>query len=106
MRKRKPDRDGLHRRLDSPYWWASYTDASGKRTRRSTGTEDRKEAEGLLAKWKLESHRGRQWEEEPERTFDEMMLAYLRATEGEKRAPRETVTVSSNSILTSRVAIA
>lgn len=86
MRKRKLDRDGLHKRLDSPYWWVSYTDASGKRTRRSTGTEDRKEGEGLLAKWKLESHRGRQWEEEPQRTFDELMLSYLRVIEAENRA--------------------
>lgn len=31
-RKRK-DKDGLYRRDDSFYWWASYTDASGKRTR-------------------------------------------------------------------------
>ena len=29
-RKRKTlDQDGLYRRTDSPYWWASYVDASG-----------------------------------------------------------------------------
>ena len=86
MPKRKSYRDGLHKRSDSPYWWASYTDASGRRTRRTTGTEDRKEAEALLAKWKLEAHRGRQWEEQPERTFDELMLAYLPVSEREKRS--------------------
>lgn len=76
MSKRQ-DQDGLYKRKDSPYWWASYSDASGKRTRRSCGTENRKEADALLAKWKLESHRGRLWEEKPSRTFDELMLDYM-----------------------------
>jgi integrase len=86
-RKRKTrDQDGLYRRADSPYWWVSFVNSSGRRTRRSTGTADRKEADALLAKWKLEAHRERQWDEEPTRTFDELMLAYVRATSGEKRA--------------------
>ena len=88
MRKRKQtDKDGIYRRQDSPYWWASLTDASGKRTRRSTGTADRKEAEALLAKWRLEVHRAEKWDEQPSRTFDELMLLYLEATASEKRAP-------------------
>lgn len=71
------DRSGLCKRKGSPYWWASYTDASGKRTRRSTGTTDRKEAEALLAKWKLEAFRVKQWDASPSYTFDELMIAYL-----------------------------
>lgn len=86
MPKRKRDNDGLYRRGDSPYWWASYTDPGGKRTRRSTGTADRREAEALLAKWRVETHRRVHWDEQPSRTFDELMLVYLRATAGEKRA--------------------
>jgi len=86
MPKRKQDQDGLYRRGDSPYWWVSFTDASGARTRRSTGTTDRREAEALLAKWKLETHQERHWDAQPSRSFDELMLQYLRATEGEKRA--------------------
>ena len=86
MPKRKHDQDGLYRRGDSPYWWASFTDASGRRTRCSTGTQDRKEAEALLAKWRLEAHRARQWGEQPSRTFDELMLNYLRETAYEKRS--------------------
>ena len=78
--------DGLYRRTDSPYWWASYTDAGGRRTRRSTGTSDRKEADALLAKWRLESHRERQWGEQPSRTFDELMLAYLEGPGADKRS--------------------
>ncbi|TQF00217.1 MAG: site-specific integrase [Spiribacter salinus] len=86
-RKRKTrDQDGLYRRKDSPKWWASYTDASGKRTRRSTGTTDRREAEALLSKWRLETHREKQWGEQPSRTFDELMLHYLDSTRDEKRA--------------------
>lgn len=86
-RKRKTrDRDGLYRRKDSPYWWASLTDASGRRTRRSTGTADRKEAEAILAKWRLEAHRERHWDEQPSRTFDEVLLAYLQGPGAEKRS--------------------
>ena len=85
-KRKSRDQDGLYRRTDSPYWWASYTDASGRRTRRSTGTGDRKEADALLAKWRLESHRGRQWGEQPSRTFDELMLAYIEGPGADKRS--------------------
>jgi integrase len=86
MPKRK-DQDGIYKRADSPYYWASYINASGKRTRRSTGTDNKKEAEALLSKWKLESYRGKHWEEQPSRLFDELMISYLRETEGRKKAP-------------------
>ncbi|MBK1722798.1 tyrosine-type recombinase/integrase [Thiocystis violacea] len=88
-RKRKQDQDGLYRRPDSPKWWASYVDASGKRVRRSTGATERQEAEALLAKWKLEAHRERQWGEQPTHTFDELMVAYLQGTSGERRPRSE-----------------
>lgn len=76
-----------YQREDSPVWWVSYTDTSGKRVRRSTGTTDRKEAEALEAKWKLEAYQSRQWDKQPSRSFDELMLAYLKATNGSKRDP-------------------
>jgi integrase len=85
-RKRSRDQDGLYRRKDSPWWWASYVDGSGRRTRRSTGTADRKEAETLPAKWKLEAHREKHWGEQPSRTFDELMLAYLDGPGADKRS--------------------
>jgi integrase len=88
MPKRKQDQDGIYRRTDSPYYWASFTDARGKRVRRSTGTDDKKEAEALLSKWKLESYRGRQWEEQPSRLFDELMINYIRETERRKKDPQ------------------
>ena len=80
MQKRKRrDQDGLYRRPDSPYWWASYIDASGKRVRRSTGATDRREAEALLAKWRVEAHRARHWDEQPPRTFEDVMVEFLRS---------------------------
>ncbi len=85
-----------HKRKRSRYWWVSYIDPSGKRVRRSTGTTDRKEAEALEAKWKLEAFRVQQWEEQPSRTFEELMVAYLNATQQEKRSAerdRRIVTV-------------
>jgi integrase len=84
-RKTKTDRDGLYERSGSPYFWASYSDGSGKRVRRSTGvkvsTAGRQEAEALLSKWRLEAHQERQWGQQLTRTFDEMMLGYLRELE-------------------------
>jgi len=84
-RRKQRDQDGIYRRPDSPNWWASYIDANGKRVRRSTGTTDRKEAEALLAKWRLEAHKERQWGEQPNRTFSELMVGYLRHSEMDKR---------------------
>lgn len=75
-----------YRRKDSPIWWASYTGPDGQRIRRSTGTTDRAEASALEAKWKLETYRQRQWDEQPPRSFEELMLAYLNATASEKRS--------------------
>jgi len=83
---RRNDQDGLYQRPDSKKYWASFVDGRGKRTRRSTGTADRKEAEALLAKWKLEAHQERHWDREPTRLFDELMLLYLRGPSARKRA--------------------
>jgi integrase len=84
-RRQQRDQDGVYRRPDSPYWWASYIDAGGERVRRSTRTKNRREAEALLAKWRLETHRCRQWGEQPTRVFEELMVGYLQASEKEKR---------------------
>lgn len=75
-----------YRRKDSPNWWVSYRDATGERVRRPTGTADRREAEALEAKWKLEAHQAKFWGIQPGRTFDELILGYLKAVSGEKRA--------------------
>lgn len=76
----------VYRRDDSPVYWGSFTDASGKRVRRSTGTTDRREAEALEAKWKLETHQVKRWNAPPSRTFDELMLAYFKMIQVEKKS--------------------
>ena len=88
-----------YRRKDSPYWWVKYTDASGKRTDRSTGTTDRREAQALEAKWRLEAHQMRQWGVQPEHTFDELMVAYLKATSDTMRASVSSSSYPRNSLL-------
>jgi integrase len=81
---------------NSKCWYASFTDGSGKRIRCSTGTKDRKEAEALEAKWKLEAYRQKQWEEEPPKTFEELMLAYLTATQDQKRSANRDRCIAAN----------
>jgi integrase len=88
MPKRKTN--GLFKRGDSQFWWISYVDGRGKRTRRSAQTVDRKEAEALLAKCKLESHQERVWGEtslnEPlDYSFDETLLLYIKAKDVGRR---------------------
>lgn len=75
-----------YKRKDSAVWWVSYTGPNGKRVRRVTGTTDRKEAQALEAKWKLEAYRQQQWDEQPIHTFDELLLGYLKATVVDKRS--------------------
>jgi integrase len=77
---------GLFKKSNSRYWYADFTDASGKRLKRSTRTIDRKEAEALLAKWKLEAHRQVMWDEEPPRMYDDLMLRYLQGPSRDKRS--------------------
>ena len=98
QKRKNRDQDGVYRRKDSPYWWASYSNASGKRTRRSTGTARRKEAEVILAKWKLETHQERHWEAPPSRSFDELMLQYLNETMHLKRTGSRRITVAARNL--------
>jgi integrase len=86
----------VYRRQDSPLYWGSFTDASGARIRRSTGTANRREAEALEAKWKLEAHQAKQWGAEPSRTYDELMLAYINVTKGVKRSAKRDATSLRN----------
>ena len=84
-KKRKSrDQDGVYRRPDSPFWWASFVDESGKRVRRSTGQKDRPEAIVVLATWRLDTASGEAGDA-AQHTFDELMVAYLLATEGRRR---------------------
>jgi len=77
------------KRKGSPFWWASYTDANGKRVRSSLETTNHKEAVALEAKLKLEAYRVKQWQHQPTRVYDELMLSYLKATESKRSHRRD-----------------
>jgi len=64
----------------SKFWWASFTDANGKRIRVSTGTTQKREAVALESKWKAEAFRGKAWGDRPSRSLGELMLEYLKVT--------------------------
>jgi len=78
---------GLFKKPTSRYWYADFTDASGCRVKRSTRTVDRREAEALLAKWKLEAFQEKMWDRSPAHRYEELMLLYLRGPSQDKRAP-------------------
>jgi FAD/FMN-containing dehydrogenase len=73
-----------YKRKDSNLWYAIYTDASGQRTRRSTGTSNKKEAQEIEAKWRMEVRRERVFGEKPALTFEAMMVAYLKQCQSER----------------------
>lgn len=93
---RRGKEDGLFKRNDSPFIWASFTNSSGKRIRRSTGTANEQEAAAILARWKLDAHRQRMWGDEPERLFDDLMLRYLQATQEQKRSADRDLYITAN----------
>ena len=93
-KRKKRDQDGLFERPDSPYWWASFTDSSGRPTRRSTGVRrdqdpDQAQAQAIRAQWVLEASLERRHGPAvmPEtHTFDELMLLYLQGPSRDKRS--------------------
>jgi integrase len=68
---------GIFRRGDSRYWWIATTLPNGERVRQSAGTEDRTEAEALLAKLKLEAFREVKFGIKPQRSWQEAVVRYL-----------------------------
>ncbi len=68
---------GIYRRSDSRYWWISCTLSNGKRIRQSAGTEDRNEAEALLAKLTLEAYREQHFGIKPQRSWQEAVVRFL-----------------------------
>jgi len=69
---------GLFRRKDSSVWWMSFSD-NGKQYKRSTGTEDKRLADSILAKIKTLIIEGKWFEkdESKKHTFDEMMQRFM-----------------------------
>lgn len=68
---------GIYKRDGSPYWWISATLSNGKRIRKSSGSENREEAEALLAKFKLDSYRAKHFGIKAERSWQEAVVRYL-----------------------------
>lgn len=93
-RKRKRDQDGIFARPDSPFWWASYTNGGGQPTRRSTGIRCETDPEGIKARairaqWILEVDTPTSNTSLPGKTFDQLMLLYLKGPSAEKRSERD-----------------
>lgn len=70
---------GIYRRPDSRYWWIAATLPNGKRLRQSAGTENREDAEALLAKLTLDAYREAHFGFKPERSWQEAVVRYLDA---------------------------
>jgi len=68
---------GIHRRHDSPFWWIDVVLPNGRRIRGSTRTQDRKEAQALLAKLKHDAFRETHLGVKPKRTWKEAVVRYL-----------------------------
>ena len=69
--------NGVYRRPDSRFWWIATTLPNGQRLRQSTGTENREDAEALLAKLTLDSYRAAHFGFKPERSWQEAVVRYL-----------------------------
>lgn len=66
-----------YKRDGTPYWWVSVKTPDGKRVRRSTGTTDRREAEAIESKLKVELFQQKVWGKKQDRSFDEVLAKYL-----------------------------
>src|SRR4051794_10256280 len=70
---------GVYRRGGSRYWWIAAKLSNGQYIRQSSGTEDRAEAEALLAKLKLEAFRAINFGVKPQHSWQEAVVRYLTA---------------------------
>lgn len=73
---------GIYRRAGSRFWWIDFALPSGQRLRRSTKTPDRKDAEALLNKLKLDAYRGAVLGVKPHRSWQEAVVRYLAVKAG------------------------
>lgn len=70
----------LYKRKDSPYFWFSFIDNSGKQHRKNSGTTDKKLAEKILAKVQTLIVEGKWFDFElgQKHTYDEMMERFFK----------------------------
>lgn len=70
----------LYRRPNSRLWWLRFTTPDGKEIRRSTGTEDKKDAEEYEARLKQELWRIARMGERPRRSWQEAVVLWIEET--------------------------
>lgn len=69
----------LYRRKSSPKWYGEYTDSSGKRVQKSTGTTIKRDAEGILRKWETEANNERHGVSvTPQTTLESLLAEYIK----------------------------
>ncbi|MGZ4979613.1 MAG: tyrosine-type recombinase/integrase [Methylobacter sp.] len=73
----------LFKRNDSKFWWFKFTTPSGKVIRRSTGTEDKRQAQELADTCKAEAWRIAKLKEKPRYTWQQAVVKWLQ--ESQKR---------------------
>lgn len=66
----------IFRRENSTKWWVDWTDQKGRRRRKSTGTDDKKLAQALAAKWTQESFLEQHFGVIPDVPFKDALLRY------------------------------
>jgi integrase len=66
------------------YWYIDFTDANGKRVKRSSGTKDRKAAQELHDRLKSDSWREGNLGDTPDHKFEELAITYLKSIQGDK----------------------
>ena len=77
---RRKKKEGVHQRENSSNWYATYTDASGRRVKRSTGTKLKSEAVRLRSMWVTEVWNQTVRGIQPDQSFEQVMVLYLKAT--------------------------
>ena len=75
----------LYKRKGSPKYWVDWRDQKGQRHRKSTGTEDKRLAQTLAAKWQQESFMEQHFGTIPEVSFRDALLRY--GTERKRENP-------------------
>ena len=88
---RRKKKEGVHQRENSSNWYATYTDASGRRVKRSTGTKLKSEAVRLRSMWVTEVWNQTVRGIQPDQSFEQVMVLYLKATAKVKRSSKTDV---------------
>lgn len=69
---------GLYRRKNSPKWYGEYTDATGRRVQKSTGTHIKRDAAAVLSQWQTEANNIRQGVSvAPNTNLETLLVEYL-----------------------------